>query len=130
MKIEFLVNEKNPYHVLGVPSFATSRLIRMAYMRRVKMLRPYRFDKATHPIQWQIANDLLQELNEAYEQLLSLDKNKKGHSEATSTAQAKDALTGLIATRGFTKSQNLPADSHLPRRYRQLGSSGRADGLA
>jgi curved DNA-binding protein CbpA len=157
MKIEFLLNKKNPYYVLGVPTFATPGQIRSAYVKRVKMLRPYHFDKAKHPIQWQIANDLLQELNEAYDQVRSSDQNKRNRSGATAVSQdrpgpaevdnfpggqrseskefsfrenaesaienfrklaprltgeqARDAFTGLIATRGFSKSQILPANS-------------------
>jgi hypothetical protein len=68
MKAEVL-NERNPYHVLGIPSFANPRQIRSAYLKRIQVLKPYRFDKSTHFTQWQTVNEILDELNEAYARL-------------------------------------------------------------
>lgn len=87
METEPLAKRKNPYHVLGVPSFAKANQIRSAYKKRVKVLDPYRFDKTSQPIEWQIVNDILVELNQAYAQVHSSDHNGKDHGEATTTSQ-------------------------------------------
>lgn len=89
MKIEFL-RTRNPYCVLGVPSFANGGQIRTAYRKRVSVLHLYRFDKATHPIEWRIVSDMLCELTEAYVQARSSDCNGNGHSTAPTTLLDKD----------------------------------------
>jgi hypothetical protein len=83
------VATKNPYYVLGVPSFANAGQLRSAYVKRVKVLHPYHFDKATQPSEWQMVNDMLQELNEAYAQVRSSVQNRNGHSETKATPQRK-----------------------------------------
>lgn len=68
MKIRRL-STRNPHYILGVPPFASARQIRSAYAKRIELLNPYRFDKTTQPMEWQVVNDILHELNDAYTQL-------------------------------------------------------------
>jgi hypothetical protein len=63
------MNGKNPYDVLGVAPRATSAQIRRAYLLRAKMLHPDRFDPASQREEWDLANEMLKELNHAYEVL-------------------------------------------------------------
>lgn len=58
--------EKDLYSILGVAINATQEEIREAYLARVRILHPDRFDKQRQPMDWQIANQMLQELNHAY----------------------------------------------------------------
>ena len=90
MKIEF-PSKSTPYHVLGVPSFAKPGQIRSAYLKRVNVLRPYRFNKATQPIEWQIVHDVLQELNEAYAKVRipNLNKNRLSQTKAKAPSAGK-----------------------------------------
>jgi len=60
------VSERNPYDVLGVKPGATQKQLRSAWIKRTRVLHPDRFDKEKQPVDWQMANDMLQELNDAY----------------------------------------------------------------
>ena len=55
----------NLYDILGVSSNATPEEIRQAYVLRSKVMHPDRFDQASQPKEWKLANELLQELNRA-----------------------------------------------------------------
>ena len=56
--------------ILGVPMNASLKEIRGAYLKRVKILHPDRFDQVTQKTEWQVANRMLEELNAAYSELL------------------------------------------------------------
>ena len=71
---------KSSYDVLGVTTGASSAEIRTAYLKRVKVLHPDRFDKSSQADEWQLANDMLRELNEAYEQLKASSDNGSGNN--------------------------------------------------
>lgn len=57
---------KNLYDLLGVSKNATSEQIRQAYLIRIKMLHPDRFDPKNQRAEWDLANEMLKELNHAY----------------------------------------------------------------
>jgi curved DNA-binding protein CbpA len=57
---------KNLYDLLGVPRNATPEQIRQAYVLRSKMLHPDRFNQTTQRAEWELANEMLKELNHAY----------------------------------------------------------------
>jgi hypothetical protein len=59
--------EKDPYTVLGVNRYATQVEIRAAYISRTRVVHPDRFDRARQAREWALANDMLKELNQAYE---------------------------------------------------------------
>ena len=55
------------YQLLGVPLSASGDEIRTAYRKRISVIHPDRFDPARQPEQWQAANEMLMELNIAYD---------------------------------------------------------------
>ncbi|MFL6216305.1 MAG: J domain-containing protein [Blastocatellia bacterium] len=57
------------YQLLGVSPEATAEEIRSAYRKRISVIHPDRFDPARQPDQWQAANEMLMELNSAYDVL-------------------------------------------------------------
>jgi len=57
---------KNLYDLLGVPPNATPEQIRQAYVLRSKMLHPDRFNQTRQRAEWELANEMLKELNHAY----------------------------------------------------------------
>ncbi|MFZ2960998.1 MAG: J domain-containing protein [Candidatus Ozemobacteraceae bacterium] len=63
---------KNCFHILGVDETASAQDIRKAYLERVKVLHPDRFSRENQPSEWNSANEMLRELNEAYEEVQSI----------------------------------------------------------
>jgi hypothetical protein len=53
-------------------------------MKRIKVLRPYHFDKISQHGEWQIVNDVLRELSEAYLQIGTFN-NRQADSYRTET---------------------------------------------
>lgn len=61
--------KKNPYSVLRVLPTASHADIRRAYLSRLEIVRPGRFDAKTQPEEWKRATKMVREINEAYETL-------------------------------------------------------------
>jgi hypothetical protein len=57
---------KDYYSILGISINATPEEIRTAYINRSRILHPDRFDPQKQPNEWKLANDMMKELNEAY----------------------------------------------------------------
>ena len=57
------------YHILGISPGASHAEARRAYLERMKIVHPDRFDPKVQPAEWQKANDMLLELNAAYEEI-------------------------------------------------------------
>lgn len=57
---------KTYYDTLGVSQSATTEQIREAYLVRSKMFHPDRFDQTRQTSEWRLANEMLKELNQAY----------------------------------------------------------------
>jgi hypothetical protein len=60
---------KDPYTVLRVLPNASHADIRRAYLSRLDIVRPGRFDSKTQPEEWKRATVTVREINEAYEAL-------------------------------------------------------------
>ena len=56
----------DPYQTLGISPAATLAEARTAYLKRVRVLHPDRFDPASQKAEWELANQMLQELNDAW----------------------------------------------------------------
>lgn len=73
------------YDILGVGHTASSEQIREAYLVRSKMFHPDRFDQTRQPKEWALANNLLKDLNQAYDTL------KSPHSRSAYDASLRGA---------------------------------------
>lgn len=58
--------KKELYSILGIAPDATTKEIRNAYLARVRVIHPDRFDQVHQAQEWKQANEMLTELNEAY----------------------------------------------------------------
>lgn len=58
--------DKDYYSILGVSHDSAPEAIRKAYLARSRILHPDRFDQQSQPKDWEYANAMLAELNEAY----------------------------------------------------------------
>lgn len=59
-------HEKDLYSILGVTPDATAEEMRDAYVARARIIHPDRFDRQRQPKDWNKANEMLAELNDAY----------------------------------------------------------------
>ena len=57
---------KSFYDILGVSKFASDVEIKKAYILRSKMMHPDRFNQTSQKAEWDMANEMLKELNLAY----------------------------------------------------------------
>ena len=60
---------KSFYDVLGISKFASDVEIKKAYILRSKMMHPDRFNQTSQKAEWAMANEMIKELNNAYEVL-------------------------------------------------------------
>jgi len=58
---------KNPYTILGIESGASLEEAKLSYLKRVKVLHPDRFDPQKQRQEWNEANEMLLQLNIAWE---------------------------------------------------------------
>jgi len=63
------MNEKDPYELLGISQGATPAEARRAFLLKVKENHPDIFDQNLQPQEWRRANEVLKQLNEAYESI-------------------------------------------------------------
>jgi hypothetical protein len=97
---------KNLYDVLGVPRNATPEQIRKAYLLRSKVLHPDRFDQTRQPTEWQLANEMVKELNNAYGIL----------SDSLERADYDRAFFGQSKTENPSAKQKTQSQNQQPRR--------------
>lgn len=77
------MSTKSPYEILGVPRNATQEQIRRAYLLKVREIHPDNFDQTKHRARWELANEQLKALNEAYSILKNQDTGAHHDSGAT-----------------------------------------------
>jgi curved DNA-binding protein CbpA len=96
---------KDYYSILGISMNATPEEIRTAYINRSRILHPDRFDPQKQPNEWKLANDMMKELNEAYNILK--DGESRAEYDATLNAGKRQqeekayGITNLRCTRGI-----------------------------
>jgi hypothetical protein len=108
------MNIKDYHTIIGVNPGATASEIRKAYLKRSKVLHPDRFDPKTQPAEWELANEMLRDLNEAYEALCD---NQRETQSSASPPSPKD-------TRGEARqSESRPKSGTTPPRteFRKVG---------
>lgn len=87
------------YSILGVEANATLKEIKIAYRKRAKIVHPDKYNRATHPDEWEQANRMLQEINDAYDYLKrnrmnassekSNNQNENNNSEQEKTSSRR-----------------------------------------
>lgn len=107
--------------LLGVPTHATQKDIRVAFARRAKVVHPDRFDPVAQKEEWAEANVLLRELNEAYRLAAAVaERQEKAASATTSPAFTTPPPTPA----GRKTYAPTPQRSHRPYRESEFQRGG------
>lgn len=105
----------NPYDVLGIPNDAKPEQIRRAYILRTKMLHPDRFDQTSEWAEWDLANEMLKELNHAYV-VLDDAASRASYDSADSWQQS-----GTSRNKAPSPTPNRPATPDIQLRPKRWG---------
>lgn len=97
------MTQRDPYNVLGIERSATQVEIRQAFLLRSKLLHPDRFNPVSQPAEWKLANELFQELSEAYQALRNIDKKEK--SEPHNEFRSNRPTTNSSQTNPFNSAE-------------------------
>lgn len=65
----------DPYQILGISPKSTLAQARTAYLKHVRVLHPDRFDPVKQKVEWELANQMLRDVNEAWETIQSGNAN-------------------------------------------------------
>jgi hypothetical protein len=101
---------KSFYDVLGVSKFASDVQIKKAYILRSKMIDPDRFNQTNQKDEWVIANEMLKEINLAYEVL----DNPIRRSEYDQVMRAEYSLLATPPPQNRTSSSPPPDQTITP----------------
>jgi curved DNA-binding protein CbpA len=85
------------YDLLGVPGTADSEDIRRAYLLRMRVVHPDRFNRVQQPAEWLQANDMLRELNAAYEILSDPARRARYDASISQTGSGRRQGSGEAA---------------------------------
>jgi hypothetical protein len=111
------------YEVLGVEANATAAQLRDAYLLRSKVLHPDRFDPKAHSREWQLANDLFRELNDAYAVLRDAKARAEYDRNQLAARFARSTSSSMPPKRaGKTSVRVQPKAKKPPQVWRELRS--------
>jgi len=124
--------EKDLYSIIGVDPNASSEEVRQAYLSRTRVIHPDRFDREQQRQDWNKANEMLAELNEAYSILRDpnrreeYDRIRSGRQQrqATSPPPRSESHSPPVfelgeLTPGYASFASLPNDIQEQLRRRQ-----------
>jgi len=123
---------KDYYSILGVDRGATPEKIREAYLSRIKLVHPDRFDQTSQPDAWAEANRMASDLNEAYSVLKNADTRRRYDAsvgsephqpepERQNNQQGQDAFQLGQLTPGEANFEDLPERTRSRLLERQKG---------
>jgi len=124
---------KDYYSILGIQRNATAKEIKAAYIKRVRIVHPDRFDRDKQADDWKQANEMLRDLNEAYrilnDTIARSQYDADYNTESTSSSrQAKPHPESEPRQKPTQEQeQKQETDNHKPHSERQ--SSGRKRGF-
>jgi DnaJ-like protein len=104
---------KSHYDVLGIATNATQEQVVTAYRLRSKVLHPDRFDRTKQSVEWELANELLKELNASYA-ILRDPNSRAEYDRAIGVSQT--SATARPTSSGSAASQTAARKSPPPRR--------------
>jgi hypothetical protein len=113
---------KSFYDVLGVSKFASDVEIKRAYILRGKMIDPDRFNQTSQQDEWVIANEMIKELNLAYEVLNNpirrseYDRTMVEGDSLQATLQPKEVLSFSPIPNQTTPSQQIQKEYEIPKK--------------
>src|ERR1043165_9992072 len=90
--------KRDYYQLLGVRPDASADDIRSAYRKRISVIHPDRFDASRQPEQWQAANEMLMELNIAYD-ILHHPYKRARYDESLAVEQPKKPGSAAVRCR-------------------------------
>jgi curved DNA-binding protein CbpA len=127
-----MATTKNYYSILGVEPTARQEEIRSSYILRSRVLHPDRFDPVRQPTEWNKANEMLAELNEAYS-VLRDEKRRASYDLQMGYKAAQPAGTGATtANTGARPNTTSGAKSDTKRQAssgnKQAGGAARPGG--
>ena len=112
---------KSHYDVLGVPVTATQEQIVTAYRLRSKVLHPDRFDPTKQRVEWELANELVKELNASYA-VLRDPANRAAYDRAIGVSATSSPVR--FSAHGGHVNSPASAPSPGPTRTSSSGTTG------
>ncbi len=95
----------NPYQTLGISPDSTIQEARAAWLQRVRVLHPDRFDAVKQKAEWELATQMLQDVNAAWEEIRKSDSY--GSNQAPPPLQK-------VSTPRATQMPTAPTETQRP----------------
>ena len=102
---------KDYYSILGIKPGASKKEIRDAYHARIRVVHPDRFDQKTQPAEWQKANEMMAEINEAYSELKDSAEQDVEKPGAAAEPESRSCTYSMRMTPHETIFHDLPIET-------------------
>jgi formylglycine-generating enzyme required for sulfatase activity/DnaJ-domain-containing protein 1 len=119
---------KTHYDTLGVPPSASAAEIKKAFILRTKMMHPDRFSQTKQRAEWELANEMLKELNVAYDALKDPRSRReydatihRGRERQNTDTETRAARPSNTQTRPNSATENKGKDTEA--KPRESGQS-------